>query len=130
MVESLYCAISGETSNLDAIFVDHVIGWSPIARHSNVDDVRSVFAEREGSFTNVAIKVNSLVDTGSKVMFEWNASFTHSGRFDCNGLTIEPHGYAATLAGAMVADLQGDRISSFRVYFDTAALLAELTIPI
>ena len=51
---------------------------------------------------------------------------THSGPFAIDDDVIDATGLRVTLIGVTVAEFEGDRIRSFRQYFDEAALLEQM----
>jgi ketosteroid isomerase-like protein len=52
---------------------------------------------------------------------------THSGKFAlAGGVFIEPTGLRITINGVTVAEFRGDRICSFRQYWDEFSVLEQL----
>ena len=52
---------------------------------------------------------------------------THAGPLTLmDGLVVEPTGLAVTINGATVAEFKGDRICSFRQYWDEYSVLEQL----
>ena len=58
---------------------------------------------------------------------EWVVTLTHSGRLEMDEeLVIEPTGSRVTLHGTTIAEFDGEKISSFRQYWDEIELLNQL----
>ena len=84
--------------------------------------------DREDAFSDIELEVSPLDVSGDRACVEWVAQMTHSGPLVIDDdLTVDPTGLRVTLVGVTVAEFDGDRIRSFRQYFDEAALLEQMT---
>ena len=67
---------------------------------------------------------------GERACVEWVVTLTHSGLLAIDDETvIEPTGARVTLHGVTIAEFTGDKICSFRQYWDEVELLAQLALP-
>ena len=64
---------------------------------------------------------------GNKVFAEWVVEADHSGPYVLgDDAVIEPTGRRVKLAGLTVAEFRGEKIRSFRTYFDDLSLIEQL----
>jgi len=64
---------------------------------------------------------------GNKVFAEWVVEADHSGPYVLgDDAVIEPTGRRVKLAGVTVAEFRGEKIRSFRTYFDDLSLIEQL----
>ena len=90
-------------------------------------DLSEILAFREGTFSDVEMKCDSLDIFGSRGLAEFRVSGTFSGPFVIDETTvIEPNGKQLLLGIAAVADFDGDKINALRAYFDDASLLEQM----
>jgi ketosteroid isomerase-like protein len=66
---------------------------------------------------------------GERACAEWIVTLTHSGPLHIDDdTTIDPTGLRVTLHGVTVAEFAGDKIASFRQYWDEVELLEQLAL--
>ena len=64
---------------------------------------------------------------GNKVFAEWVVEADHTGPYVLgDDAVIEPTGRRVKLAGVTVAEFRGEKIRSFRTYFDDVSLIEQL----
>ena len=107
---------------------DDFLTGAQVARQGEPGAPRQqILAVREGAFSDVEIKFDSLDIFGSRGLAEFRVSATFSGPFVIDETTaIEPNGKQLLLGIAAVADFDGDKINALRAYFDDASLLEQM----
>ncbi len=127
---ALEACIKGEVDALPELFTDDVSAWSPNMHVTSRGELAEVVAERDGSLSNVSLKIDNVDVVGNKGYAEYRVSAVFSGPFVVDDDTvIEPNGRELLLGAAFVAEFSGDTISAFRNYFDNAALLEQMLVP-
>jgi ketosteroid isomerase-like protein len=110
-----------------SLFTGDVVGWSPIATVSGLADLADLTAGREHTFSNVVIMFRGLDEVGSKALAEWLIEADHTGPLDLGeGAVLDATGRHVRMAGVTVADFRGEKIRSFRTYFDDMSLIEQL----
>ena len=88
---------------------------------------RRVRGPRGGVQRHRARRARRSTCRGDRACVEWVATATHSGPLVVDDdLVIEPTGVRCSLRGVTVAEFDGDRIRSFRQYWDEVSLIAQL----
>ena len=124
---ALEACIRGELDALPELFTEDVSGWSPNLVVGSLGELAEAVADREDALSNVDIKVDAVDLVGNKGFAEYRVSAVFSGPFVIErDVVIEPNGHDILLGAAMVAEFSGDRISTFRNYFDDATLLEQM----
>ena len=114
-------------AKLGELFTDNATVWSPNVLAVGLADLSEILAFREGSFSDVDIKFDSLDIFGSRGLAEFRVAATFSGPFVVDETAvIEPNGKQLVLGIAAVADFDGDKINALRAYFDDASLLEQM----
>ena len=123
----LYGALTGEMEDAAGIFTEDVVGSAPNMTVSCLEDIVAAMSGRHGMLSNVQLDMRSVDAIGDKVVAEWQVAADHTGRvaFE-DGLVIEPTGRRIQMAGILVAMFRGDRIATFRTYFDDLALMEQI----
>jgi ketosteroid isomerase-like protein len=110
-----------------SLFTDDVVGWSPIASVSGLADLADLAAVRETAFTNVVILFRGLDEVGNKALAEWVIEADHTGPLVLGeGAVVDATGRHVRMAGVTVADFRGQKIRSFRTYFDDMTLIEQI----
>lgn len=110
-----------------SLFTDDVVGWSPIAALSGLADLAALAAIRETAFSNVVILFRGLDEVGNKAFAEWLIEADHTGPLVLDeGAVVDATGRHVRMAGVTVADFRGEKIRSFRTYFDDMSLIEQL----
>ncbi len=94
---------------------------------SSAAELAGEFEDRAGVFTDIVLDVAPLDVGGERACAEWVATITHSGPLAVDDdVVLEPTGVRCSLHGVTVAEFEGDRIRSFRQYWDEAEVLAQI----
>ena len=129
LLSALEAAVGLNSVELEELFTDDVIGWSPNLAVSSCAELEVEFAERDDALSNVVVAIDTFDVVGAKVIAEWRLAADHTGPLVLDDEVIEPTGRRVILAGATFAEFRGDRICAFRNYFDDAALLEQVLFP-
>jgi ketosteroid isomerase-like protein len=117
----------GETAeDLTKLVTEDVVGWSPLVSLSGLSALAELSAIRELAFSNVVLLTRGLDEVGNKVFVEWVVEADHTGPYVLDDAVIEPTGRRVRLAGVTVAEFRGEKIRSFRTYFDDLSLIEQL----
>jgi ketosteroid isomerase-like protein len=121
-------AESGDTSaDLEALFTDDVVGWSPYATVSGLTALAGLSALREEAFSNVVITFRGLDEVGNKAFAEWLVEADHTGPLVLDeDSVLEATGRHVQLPGVTVADFRDGKIRSYRTYFDDLSLIEQI----
>lgn len=85
--------------------------------------------ERDGTFTDVEVAFAPLEVSGTQACVEWVVSAVHSGPWvleESRAGVLAPTGRRVRVRAVTVAEFEGDRICSFRSYWDDLPLLSDL----
>ena len=127
LLKALEAEVGAASVNLGTLFTDDVVGWSPYASVSGLSALADLAALREEAFSNVVISCRGLDEVGNKAFAEWLIEADHTGPLVLGeGAELEPTGRRVQLAGVTVADFRGEKIRSFRTYFDDISLIEQM----
>jgi ketosteroid isomerase-like protein len=127
LLKALEAEAGGAPADLDTLFTDDVVGWSPNMTVSGLKALADVSVLRETAFSNVVISLRGLDEVGNKAFAEWLVQADHTGPYALDEDTVlEATGRHVQLAGVTVADFRDGKIRSFRTYFDDASLMEQL----
>ena len=127
LLKALEAEVGGASVDPATLFTDDVVGWSPIASVSGLTDLADLAADRDTAFSNVVIMFRGLDEVGNKAVAEWLIEADHTGPLDLGeDAVVEATGRHIQLAGVTVADFRGEKIRSFRTYFDDVSLLEQM----
>ena len=127
LLKALEAEVGGASVDPGTLFTDDVVGWSPIATVSGLTDLVELAADRETTFSNVVILFRGLDEVGNKAFAEWLVEADHTGPMVLGeDAVLEATGRRVRLAGVTVADFRGEKIRSFRTYFDDVSLLEQM----
>jgi ketosteroid isomerase-like protein len=121
-------AEAGDASaDLETLFTDDVVGWSPYASVSGLAALAGLSALRDVAFSNVVITFRGLDEVGNKAVAEWLVEADHTGPLVLGeDSVLEATGRRVQLPGVTVADFREGKIRSFRTYFDDLALIEQI----
>ncbi len=121
-------AEAGDASvDLETLFTDDVVGWSPYATVSGLTALADLSALREVAFSNVVIMLRGLDEVGNKAFAEWLVEADHTGPLVlAEDAVLDATGRHVQLAGVTVADFRDGKIRSFRTYFDDVSLIEQI----
>jgi ketosteroid isomerase-like protein len=123
LVRALSASIEGDSAVIGELYTDDVTAWAPALSAASAAE----FERRDTAFSDIELDVAPLDVGGDYACAEWTVRMTHSGKFAlAGGVFIEPTGLRITINGVTVAEFRGDRICSFRQYWDEFAVLEQL----
>ena len=122
--EALESVVRGDTSRFDQLFTEDVVFYAPHVKASSLAGVRAAVGQPEDTLHEIAIDLNPRAVGADELVAEWrlSAMFDRPALFDDNVL-VEPTWGVVQMSGSSFATFTGDRISSFRHYFDDSELL-------
>ena len=127
LLKALEAEVGGASVDRATLFTDDVVGWSPIATVSGLTDLVELAADRETTFSNVVIMFRGLDEVGNKAFAEWLIEADHTGPMVLGeDAVLEATGRRVRMAGVTVADFRGEKIRSFRTYFDDVSLIEQM----
>jgi ketosteroid isomerase-like protein len=127
MVKALEAEVGNTSVELDTLFTDDVIGWSPYASISGLTALAELSALREIAFSNVVILLRGVDEVGNRVYAEWLIEADHTGPLVLDeDVVIEATERHVQLAGVSVADFRDGKIRSFRTYFDDLSMIEQI----
>ena len=127
LLKALEAEVGGTSVDPGTLFTEDVVGWSPIATVSGLTDLADLAAARETTFSNVVIMFRGLDEVGNKAFAEWLIEADHTGPMVlADDVVLEATGRRIRMAGVTVADFRGEKIRSFRTYFDDVSLIEQM----
>ncbi len=127
LVRALRASITGDSGAINELYTDDVKAWAPALAASSAAELTTEFERRDDAFSDVQLEVAPLDVGGDYGCVEWSVTMAHTGPLTLpDGLVVEPTGLAITINGATVAEFNGDRICSFRQYWDEFSVLEQL----
>jgi ketosteroid isomerase-like protein len=127
LLRAIKAEVGGASVDLSTLFTDDVVGWSPIATMSGLTDVADVAGGHDTALSNVVITFRGLDEVGNKAFAEWLIEADHTGPLALGeDAVVEATGRHIRMAGVTVADFRGQKIRSFRSYFDDVSLIEQV----
>jgi ketosteroid isomerase-like protein len=127
LARSLRASIEGDRGAIKELYTDDVKAWAPALSASSAAELAAEFERRDDAFSDIQLDVTPLDVGGDFACVEWSVTMTHSGPLTLSDdVVVEPTGLVITINGATVAEFDGDRICSFRQYWDEFAVLEQL----
>jgi ketosteroid isomerase-like protein len=127
LLKALEAEVGGASADLDTLFTDDVVGWSPYATVSGLTALAELAALRDMAFSNSVILFRGLDEVGNKAFAEWLIEADHTGPLILGkDAVLEATGRHVQLAGVTVADFREGKIRSFRTYFDDVSLIEQI----
>jgi ketosteroid isomerase-like protein len=125
--DAMQAAVSGDQALIERAYTEDVTGWSPVLEVASRDELAADLEGRAAAFSEIDLTLDPVDAVGDKLIAEWRVAATHTGRLVLDEeVTLEPTGRRIELRGAVIAEFEGDRIRSFRQYWDEAELLEGL----
>jgi ketosteroid isomerase-like protein len=125
--DALKAEAGAASADLETLFTDDVVGWSPYATVSGLTALADLSALREEAFSNVVITFRGLDEVGNKAFAEWLVEADHTGPLVLDEENVlEATGRHVQLPGVTVADFREGKIRSFRTYFDDISLIEQI----
>ena len=130
LVRALEASIIGDSSVVAELYTDDVKGWAPAISVSSAAELTAELDDRTGAFSDIELEVSPFDVAGDRACVEWTVSLTHSGPLELDDdVVVDATGLRVSLHGVTVAEFTGDRIASFRQYWNEGELLAQLPLP-
>ena len=127
LMRAIEAEAGGEPVDLDTLFTEDVVGWSPYMTVKGLPGLADLAALREIAFSNVVVMFRGLDEVGNKAFAEWLIEADHTGPYALSeDAVVEPTGRHVKLAGVTVADFRTGKIRSFRTYFDDVSLIEQI----
>jgi hypothetical protein len=127
LVRAVKASVSGSSSEISDLYTEDVQGWSPNGTVTSSAELAVEFEDRDDAFSELEIVVVALDVGGDRACVEWVASVLHTGPLiDDHNARVDPTGRRLTLRGVTVAEFDGDRICSFRQYWNELEWLDQL----
>ncbi len=127
LMKALEAEVGDLSIDVSTLYTDDVVGWSPYAYVEGIEALAALAALRDIAFSDVVIVMRGLDEVGNKAFAEWLVEADHTGPYVLGeGAELEPTGRRVQLAGVTVADFRGDKIRSFRTYFDDLSLIEQI----
>ena len=127
LVRALEASIVGDSSVVGELYTDDVTGWAPALTVNSAAELAAELGIRDGAFSDVELDVSPFDVAGDRACVEWVVSLTHSGPLELDDdVVIDPTDIRVSLHGVTVAEFDGDKISSFRQYWDEMELFEQL----
>jgi hypothetical protein len=127
LIRALEASVCGDSSAVRDLYTSDVKGWSPGLSVSSAAELAVELEDHDAVFTDPELVVRPLEASDDRACVEWTATVTHSGPMTLDDdVVIEPTGVRCRVHGVTVAEFDGDRIRSFRQYWDEAEVLLQL----
>ena len=115
----------GRFDEARSCYADDLRGVSPTYDFEGVDAWIEAIQAQNGPFSDVATTMTPVAELDDRVVFEWEWQGTHSGTISAAGFELPPTGKRISMRGMAVFEFADGRISSFRQYWDNAAVAAQ-----
>jgi len=128
LIRALEASVEGDSSVVAELYTDDVRGWAPAMVITSAAELAAELEDRDEAFSDIELDVSPLDVGGERAAVEWIVTVTHSGPIEVDDVVIEPTGARIRLHGVTVAEFAGDKIRSFRQYWDEVELLEQLAL--
>jgi len=119
----------GDADELAELFTDDVVAWSPILLTTSLAGLTEAMDDVEAALSDVEVHIDTIGSFGDSTVAEYRITGRFTGPFVAGDATVPPNDRTIVVGGAVVMDFSGDRICSFRNYFDELTLLEQLLEP-
>lgn len=127
LIQALNAGVDGDRELLHRVLTDDVHGWTPEVAIGSLAELIDGLGHRDDVFSDIELVATPLDVGGDHACAEWSVALTHTGTLVLDdGTQVGPSGLRVTVHGATVADFRGERICSFRQYWDRSAVLEQL----
>jgi ketosteroid isomerase-like protein len=127
LVRALQASIEHDGRAAVDVYTEDVRAWTPALSTSSLSELMSEFDRRDDAFSDFQLEVSPLAVGGDYACVEWTVTMTHTGPLPvADGKVVDPTGMRVTLHGITVAEFRGDRICSFRQYWDELSVFEQL----
>jgi hypothetical protein len=127
VIDALRAGATGDSSAIAELYTDDVNGRSPAMHVSSAAELAIEVEDRQDAFSDVELAFSPLDVGDDRACVEWTMTGTHTGALLVgDGCEVDPTGVRVTVRGVTVAEFDGDRIRSFRQYWNEAELLGQI----
>jgi hypothetical protein len=127
LIRALEASATGDSSVVAELYTNDVKGWSPAMSVSSAAELAVELEDRDEAFSELDLAFAPLDVGRDRACVEWTMTATHTGTLTIDDEhELEPTEIRLTVRGITVAEFDGDRIRSFRQYWDEAELLDQL----
>ena len=127
LTKALHAGIGRDDATLRALYTDDVRAWTPAQTASSLTELLGEIERRDEAFSEMHLEVFPLDVGGDYASAEWRVTMTHTGPLVLReGAVLEPTGLRIRVDGTTVAEFHGERICSFRQYWDAFSVLEQL----
>jgi ketosteroid isomerase-like protein len=127
LVRALRASLEGDRRAIQDLYTEDVKAWAPALAASSAAELAIEFERRDDAFSDIDLQVAPLDVGGDFACVEWTVTMAHTGPLTLpGGAVLQPTGLIVTINGATVAEFEGDRICSFRQYWDEFAAMEQL----
>jgi ketosteroid isomerase-like protein len=127
LVRALHASIDHDRRAAADVYTEDVRAWTPAMSTSSLNELMSEFERRDDAFSDIHLDALPLDVGGDYACVEWSVAMTHTGRLPvADGKVVDPTGVRVILHGITVAEFSGDRICSFRQYWDELSVFEQL----
>ncbi len=126
LTHALEVAVGLRNEDLRLLFTDDVRAWSPNLSAASVLELEEAFSDRSEALSNVTLDITSVDTVDSKTFAEWVFEADHTAPLVIGDVEVEATGRRLRLGGITVAQFSGNKIRSFRSYFDAVAPVEQL----
>ena len=122
--DAMQAAVTGDPALIERVYTEDVTGWSPVLEVASRDDLAADLGNRAAAFSEVDLTLDPVDAVGDKLIAEWRVAATHSGLLTLDeDVALEPTGRRIELRGVVIAEFEGDRIRTFRQYWNEVELI-------
>jgi ketosteroid isomerase-like protein len=130
LVRALQAGAERDRSALQALLTADVRAWTPALSTASLTELIEELDRRDEAFSDIELDVAPLDVSGDYACVEWTVRMSHTGAIALPAdRTIEPSGIRVTVHGVTVAEFEGDRICSFRQYWDEFSVFQQVGAP-
>jgi ketosteroid isomerase-like protein len=127
LVRALQAGIERDGATLAELCTDDVKGWTPTRATDSLAELVAQLDATDPAFSEFELDVFPLAVQGDHACVEWQASMTHSGDIEvAAGKVVAATGLRLTVNGVTIAEFDGDRICSFRQYWNELSVYEQI----
>ena len=127
LVRALHASVEHDRGAAGDLYTEDVRAWTPAMSTASLPELMHEFERRDDAFSDIELEVSPLEVGGEYACVEWSVGMTHTGQIEvADGKVVDPTSVRVTLHGITVAEFRGDRICSFRQYWDELSVFDQL----